>query len=52
MVSETVNEEEKNSSKVIKGLKALSLGILSFFVYCAVFVMGALVGIVFMLFNK
>jgi hypothetical protein len=52
MVSETINEEEKKPSKVIKGLKDFSLGVLSFLAYVAVFVMGTLAGIVFMLFNK
>jgi len=49
MVSETV--EEKSPSKVIGFLKEFSLGILSLITYICVFVMGALAGILFILWH-
>jgi hypothetical protein len=46
------NELSKTDSRLVKVLKALSIGLLEFITYVIVFIVGALAGILFMLFMK
>ena len=50
MASEIYEVTEEKESKVKDFFKKLSLGILNFIAYLLIFIMGLLVGVLFMLF--